>query len=234
MRIQTNPNPQLPRTTPPPSDTPSTADERMLAWAEHNKDQVALGTNLVVAMGNGHQYVVAGTHVGPAQKSLNGIRQFLTAGVQEVQAAIQAGPSLALTAATEVVKPLVLSSAPAEVLPNIDQWYTPGVLGASVGLSVIKFVKTYKESQTRKDMGQSNSLMQTVGLITNGAHLATTTLGLVGVLGAALVPSMRGFASTAQGVALAGNVVAFGINWMEYFNNRSQSYSPLGDVKKPQ
>ena len=63
---------------------------------------------------------------------------------------------------------------------------------------------------------------------------SNTTLGLAGALAAAAVPSMSGFATAAQGIALGGNVVAFGVNWLDYFNERSRSYMPLGDVKKQQ
>jgi len=64
------------------------------------------------------------------------------------------------------------------------------------------------------------------------AQIATTALGLAGALTAVAVPSLHGFATTAQGIALGGNAVAFGVNWLDYFNERSRSYMPLGDVKK--
>ena len=233
MRIQQTPNPQLPRSTKPAGKSPQD-NQHVAEWLETNKAQIPEGRNLIVDTGDGHRYVVGGTKISPANQSFSAIQQFLTAGVQEVQAAIQAGPSLALTAATEVVKPMVMNNAPYEVAANIDQWYQPGLMGVSVGLSVIKFVKTYDAHKTRKAKGRPDSFMQTVGLWANGAHMATTAAGLAGVVGAALVPSLRGIGTTAQGVALAGNVVAFGINWLEYFSSRSQTLMPLDDVRKPQ
>jgi hypothetical protein len=233
MRIQQSPNPHLPRSAKPSGLAPKD-DRRMQEWAELNKHQIPEGRSLIVDLGDGHRYVVEGTKVSPAKKGFSALQQFLTAGVQEVQAAIQAGPSLALTAATEVVKPMVMNNAPYEVAANIDQWYQPGLMGVSVGLSLIKFARTYDAHMMRQTKGQPDSMIQTVGLWANGIHVATTAAGLAGVVGAALVPSLQGIGATAQGVALAGNVVAFGINWLEYFNNRSQTLMPLDNIKKPQ
>jgi len=229
MRIQTAPNPKPPQKLP---DNLSRADKAVVEWAQQQADQVSLGQNLVVDLGDGHQYTVAGTRIGVANKTFGALQQFFTAGVQEVQAAINAGPSLALTGATELVKPMVLNNAPYEVLGNINQWYQPGLMGVSVGLSVIKFLKSYKQHQQLREMGVEPGFMKTTALIANGAQIATTALGLAGALTAVAVPSMHGFATAAQGIALGGNAVAFGVNWLDYFQTRGQSYMPLGDVKK--
>lgn len=210
----------------------SESDKAVVEWAHQQADQVSMGRNLVVDLGDGHQYTVAGTRIGAANKTFGALQQFFTAGVQEVQAAINAGPSLALTGATEVVKPLVLGNAPPEVLGNINQWYQPGLMGVSVGLSVIKFLKSYKEHQQIRELGGTPSIIKTTALIANGAQIANTALGLAGALTAVAVPSMQGFATAAQGIALGGNAVAFGVNWLDYFNTRGQSYAPLGDVRK--
>lgn len=232
MRIQQSPQPQMPKK--PESPPRNGGDQALKDWADQHRDQIQLGQNLVVDLGDGHRYVVSGTKVGPAHKTFSVISQFITAGVQEVQAAIQAGPSLALTGATEVVKPMVLQNVPYEVSSQIEQWYQPGVMGVSVGLSVIKFIQNYHAHKARQERGKPDSFVQQLGLVASGVHIATCTLGLGGAVVGALVPSLRGAATTAQGVALAGNVVAFGINWLEYFNSRRADVMPLGDVKKPQ
>lgn len=203
-----------------------------IEWAQQQADQLAAGRNLVVDLGDGHEYTVAGTRIGPAEKTFSALQQFFTAGVQEVQSAINAGPSLALTGATEVVKPMITGGLPYEVAGNIEQWYQPGLMGVSVGLSVIKFLKTYKQHQAYREIGETPPIIKTAALVANGAQIATTALGLAGALTAVAVPSLHGFATTAQGIALGGNAVAFGVNWLDYFNERSRSYMPLGDVKK--
>lgn len=229
MRIQNAPKPRTPSKLP---DKLSGKEKIAIEWAQQQADQLSSGRNLVVDLGDGHEYTVAGTRIGPAQKTFSALQQFFTAGVQEVQAAINAGPSLALTGATEVVKPMITGGLPYAVASNIDQWYQPGVMGVSVGLSVIKFLKTYKQHQTYREMGETPPIIKTAALVANGAQIATTALGLAGALTAVAIPSMQGFATTAQGIALGGNAVAFGVNWLDYFNERSRSYMPLGDVKK--
>lgn len=231
MRIQNAPQPRTPAKLP---DNVSGKDKVAIEWARQQADQVALGTNLVLDLGDGHEYMVAGTRINPAQKTFSALQQFFTAGVQEVQAAINSGPSLALTGATEVIKPMITGGLPYGVASNINQWYQPGLMGVSVGLSVIKFLKSYQQHQQFREMGESAPIIKTAALVANGAQIATTTLGLAGALAAAAVPSMSGFATAAQGIALGGNVVAFGVNWLDYFNERSRSYMPLGDVKKQQ
>ena len=230
MRIQQAPKPQLPKTTKSSGKPP--VDSRLVEWANENRTQIALGRNLVVDTGDGHRYEVAGTKISPAQKSFSALQAFLTAGAQEIEAAIQAGPSLALTSVAQVVKPMVLQNVPYNIVSNIDQWYQPALMGVSVGLSIAKFVNTYDAHLKRQAKGGPSSTIQQVGLWANGLQVLTTTAGLAGVVGAALVPSLKGIGTTAQGVALAGNVVAFGINWLEYFHNRSQAIVPLEDVKK--
>jgi len=229
MRIQNAPKPRTPSKLP---DKLSGKEKIAIEWAQQQADQLSSGRNLVVDLGDGHEYTVAGTRIGPAQKTFSALQQFFTAGVQEVQAAINAGPSLALTGATEVVKPMITGGLPYAVASNIDQWYQPGVMGVSVGLSVIKFLKTYKQHQTYREMGETPPIIKTAALVANGAQIATTALGLAGALTAVAIPSMQGFATTAQGIALGGNAVAFGVNWLDYFNERSRSYMQLGDVKK--
>lgn len=241
MRIQNSPNPQLPRTTPkPPSpEQPEEppirpSDRHIIQWAKDNSGQLPAGQKMVIDMGDGHRYEVEGTGITPYSTRFTAIQQFLTAGVQEVQAAIQAGPSLALTGAAEVVKPLVLQNAPYEVVQNIDQWYQPGLMGASVGLAVVKFISTYNAHKARQAKGQKDSFIQKAGLVTNFVHMAACTAGLGAAITGALVPALRGPANVVQGVAMGTNVVTFGINWLEYFNNRKQTLNPLGDIKKQQ
>ncbi len=229
MRIQNAPKPRMPAKLP---DKLSGKEKIAIEWAQQQADQLAAGRNLVVDLGDGHEYTVAGTRIGPAEKTFSALQQFFTAGVQEVQAAINAGPSLALTGATEVVKPMITGGLPYEVAGNIEQWYQPGLMGVSVGLSVIKFLKTYKQHQAYREIGETPPIIKTAALVANGAQIATTALGLAGALTAVAVPSLHGFATTAQGIALGGNAVAFGVNWLDYFNERSRSYMPLGDVKK--
>ena len=229
MRIQNAPKPRVPSKLP---DKLTGKEKIAIEWAQQQADSLAAGRNLVVDLGDGHEYTVAGTRIGPAEKTFSALQQFFTAGVQEVQAAINAGPSLALTGATEVVKPMITGGLPYEVASNINQWYQPGVMGVSVGLSVIKFLKTYKQHQAYREMGETPPIIKTAALVANGAQIATTALGLAGALTAVAVPSLHGFATTAQGIALGGNAVAFGVNWLDYFNERSRSYMPLGDVKK--
>ena len=229
MRIQNTPKPRVPAKLP---DKLSGKEKIAIEWAQQQAEGLAAGRNLIVDLGDGHEYTVAGTRIGPAEKTFSALQQFFTAGVQEVQAAINAGPSLALTGATEVVKPMITGGLPYEVASNINQWYQPGLMGVSVGLSVIKFLKTYKQHQAFREIGETPPIIKTAALVANGAQIATTALGLAGALTAVAVPSLSGFATTAQGIALGGNAVAFGVNWLDYFNERSRSYMPLGDVKK--
>lgn len=244
MRIQNSPPPQLPRNAsklapkpggPQQPQRPLTrGDKHVIEWAETNSTNLSQGQKMVIDLGDGHRYVVEGTGITPAQRGFSAIQQFLTAGVQEVQAAIQAGPSLALTGAAEVVKPMVLNNAPYEVVANIDQWYQPGLMGASVGLALVKFISTYNAHKARKAKGQKDTFIQSAGMVTNFVHMAACTAGLGAAITGALVPSLRGATNVVQGVALGTNVVAFGFNWLEYFNNRKQTLNPLGDIKKQQ
>ncbi len=231
MRIQNTPKPRTPAKLP---DQMSGKEKIAIEWARQQADRLPTDRSLIVDLGDGHEYMVAGTRIGPAQKTFSAMQQFFTAGVQEVQAAINSGPSLALTGATEVVKPMITGGLPYEVASNINQWYQPGLMGVSVGLSVIKFLKSYKQHQQFREMGETPPIIKTAALVANGAQIATSALGLAGALAAVAVPSMSGFATTAQGIALGGNVVAFGVNWLDYFGERSRSYMPLGDVKKQQ
>lgn len=200
-------------------------------WVEMQSSQIPEGRSLLIDMGDGHTYRIDGTKISPAVRSIDAVKQFITAGVQEVQAAIAAGPNLALVGVSQVVKPLVLNGASWEVTAQVDQWYQPGLQAASVGISLVNFVKRYKEEQERREIGQETTTMEKVGLIANGAHIATSAVGLLGAAGAALSPSLASFGPTAAGIALAGNVLTFGVNWLEYFDKRGDHIHPLGEVK---
>lgn len=237
MRIQASPNPNHPPRGPRPEkpldSTGCERDKRLTEWVELQSGEITAGRSLLVNLGEGHTYRIEGTKISPAARSIDSIKQFVTAGVQEVQAAIAAGPNLALVGVSQVVKPLVLNGASFEVAAQVDQWYQPGLQAASVGISLVNFVQRYHQEQQRREIGQETTTMEKVGLIANGAHIATSAIGLLGAAGAALSPSLQSFGPTAAGIALAGNVLTFGVNWLEYFDRRGDHIHPLGDVKKP-
>ncbi|MBS2037442.1 hypothetical protein JST97_20805 [bacterium] len=240
MRIQTAPNPNpgrsLPKGAPQPAPAPEDlrgSDKIAIEWARQQAELVANGQHLVVDMGDGHRYSVAGTRISPAEKTFGAIQQFITAGVQEVQAIINAGPGLAMSGATAAVKPMITGNLPPGVTSNIDQWYQPGLMAATVGLGLISFVKNYKQHQQYREMGVDAPFIKTAALVATGASIATSALGLAGAVVSVAAPQYAGFATVARGVALGGNAVAFGMNYLDYFNERSQSYAPLGDRTKP-
>jgi hypothetical protein len=244
MRIQTAPDPKLARTLqkggPQPPEDPNqlpddlrAGDKIAIEWAKQQAEVIANGQHLVVDMGDGHRYSVAGTRISPAEKTFGAIQQFITAGVQEVQAIINAGPGLAMSGATAAVKPMITSNLPPEVSANIDQWYQPGLMAATVGLGIVSFIKNYKAHQQYREMGVDPPFIKTAALVATGASIATSALGLAGAVVSVAAPQYAGFATAAHGVALGGNAVAFGMNYLDYFNERSQSYAPLGDRTKP-
>lgn len=229
MRIQAAPLPP-----PRPKGAPSPERSKVVVeWLEQQKDKVGVGQTLIWETDDGHQYRVEGNKIHPAERSFSVAKQFITAGIQEVQAAIAAGPNLALVGATQVIKPMVLANAPAEVVANVEQWYQPGLQAASVAISAASFIQRWNAQEQRKQAGTDSTLFQKIGLVANGLHIASSSLGLAGALGAAVSPSMAGFGAATAGIALASNVVIFGVNWLEYFHQRSDNIEPLGKIRKP-
>ena len=226
MRIDKQP-------TRPPA-TPKTLGQKVMAeWADNQKDEIASGQTLVVQMEDGTEYRVEGGLIGPASKRVSAFSQFVQASASEIAGAVKAGPNLSLLAATEVVKPLVLGHAPPEVASLVNQYYEPALMGASLSLSMHSFNTRYKAMQTRDVLGVRDTSLQTLGLWANGAHVLTSAVGFGGAVGAALIPSLASWAAPTWGVAVAGNVLSFGINWMEYISQRSSSDNPLGDNQPP-
>lgn len=218
MKITAAPPMKLPLRATRPSQPGDPVD----AWVQQQSQFVPSHQNLVVDLGNGTSYTVQGKQVGTAQKTLDHVAEFITAATQEVQAAIIAGPNLALLGVSEVVKPLVLNGVPPGVTSQVEQWYQPGIQVASVGLSLVNFARRYKEAQGKRTTGMEKAV-----LIANGAHIATSTIGLAGIAAAALLPSLQPYSSAAWGIALAGNVMAFGMNWLDYFQERGSHNAPL-------
>lgn len=229
MKIQQAPTPPTP---PRPRPTPVRPDP-VEVWAEGLKDQIPEGRCLIVESPEGQQYRINGSKISTHDSRLGNVTQFFGAAVQEIQAAIAAGPNLALLGATEVVKPLVLNQAPPAVVAHIDSWYQPAIQGVSIGLAVVNFSQRYRDFQHRRAVGMMTSPMQKVGLAMSALHVGTTAVGLAGLAGAALSPTLQAYAPMATGIALAGNVACFGFNWLEYFQTRSQTLHPLGDDHRP-
>ena len=203
-------------------------------WVEENKNQILVGDSLVVDLHDGRRYRVEGTRDGLATKSLGNMQQFVTAAVQEIQAAIQAGPNLALVGVSEVVKPMVLNNTPYEVSSLVNQWYQPGIQGVSVAISLVNFIKRYQQHEQKKEIGLKPTMTERITLGANALHIATSAVGLAGVVGGALSPALQTYTMPALGIAIAGNVLCFGANWLEYFQERGDAILPLeGPTKKP-
>ena len=229
MKIQQAPTPPTP---PRPRPEPARPDPVEI-WAQGLKDQIPEGRCLIVESPDGQQYRINGTKISTHEGRLSNVTQFFGAAVQEIQAAIAAGPNLALLGATEVVKPMVLNNAPAAVVSQIDSWYQPAVQGVSIALAALSFSQKYRALQQRRAIGMMSSPMQKVGLAMSALHVGTSAVGLAGLAGAAISPTLQAYAPLATGIALAGNVACFGFNWLEYFQNRSQTLHPLGDDHRP-
>jgi hypothetical protein len=120
----------------------------------------------------------------------------------------------------------------------VNEYYEPALMGASLLLSVNNFTTRYRGMQQRQLRGEQDTSMQKLGLWANGAHVLTSAIGFGGAVGSALIPALAHWAGPTWGIAVAGNVMSFGINYMEYFSQRSQTDNPLGDtppnIKKPQ
>lgn len=233
MKIQTTP----PKGPPPPRKPlpRPEQDELVYRWLEGQKEQVRVGDSLVVDLHDGRRFRVNGSKPGIAAAPLGNLQQFFTAGIQEVQAAIGAGPNLAIMGASQAVKPLVLMGVPDAVSSQVEQWYLPGVQGVSVALSLVNFIKRYQEQQNRKEIGLKPTVTERITLAANGLHIATSAVGLAGVAAGALSPALQHYALPALGIAVAGNVLCFAANYLEYFQERGDAILPLEgpEKKKP-
>lgn len=221
MRVQTTNHKQI-KYVPPPNHK-LTPEEQAKAERMREKLMPAFtdlksGESLNLEFYDGSRFILQGDE-SAKPKSFSGIKQFLTAATQELQVAIAAGPSLAVTALGEGVKPVILNGVPWDVSSNVDQWYAPAVRGISVLLSMQKFIEGYKANQAKKDAGIQLTSIDHISTAANGLHMVTSAVGLLGALGSA-IPALAPLGRTGVGIGIAGDVGAFAVNWMQYANER--------------
>lgn len=221
MRVQTTKQNQI-KYVPPPNRKLTPEEEarrdrireKLVPAFTDLKD----GETLNLEFYDGSKFILEGTEAAKP-KSLSGIKAFLTAATQEIQVAVASGPSLAVTALGEGVKPVILNGVPWDVTSNVEQWYTPAVRGISVLLSMQKFIEGWKANQVKKDAGIQLTTIDHISTAANGLHMVTSAVGLLGALGTA-IPALAPLGRTGVGIGIAGDVGAFAVNWMQYANER--------------
>lgn len=189
----------------------------------HMISQLGTGDKVVFQLADGRKVVLENNEQGPKTANwFTNIKEFLTAAGQEVSIAVNAGPNLTLSLATEAVKPVVLTGVPTDVLGHVDQWYAPAVRGVSIAISLKNFWDRWQANQNTVAAGEKLGAWDKVGIVADGLHVLTSSAGLIGAVGGALFPSFAGAAAVARGVALAGDIGSFAVNGIEYVNKRAE------------
>ncbi len=190
----------------------------------HMMGQLSAGDKVVFQLLDGRK-VVLENHAQDGPKAagwFSNVKEFLTAAGQEVSIAVNAGPNLTLSLATEAVKPVVLQGVPTDVLGHVNQWYTPAVRGVSIAISLKNFIDRWNSNQNTVMAGKKLDTWAKVGIVTDGLHVLTSSAGLIGAVGGALFPSFQTAAAVAKGVAIAGDIGSFAVNGLEYMNKRAE------------
>jgi len=220
---RTSGRPEEPPTQQASQDLVSLGERVTEKLKPHMLTQLGSGDKVVFQLADGRKVVLENPEGGPKTSGWFGnVKEFITAAAQEVGIAVNAGPNLALSGATELVKPVVLTGVGTDVVGHVDQWYQPAVRGVSIAISLKKFWDRWQANQNTVAAGQKLDAWDKVGIVSDGLHVLTSSAGLIGAVGGALFPSLRGAAAVATGVALAGDIGSFAVNGLEYINKRAE------------
>ena len=201
----------LPAYEPPPITSgqgqkpvaPAISQELQDLWAGSlHKDQ-----KLRIEINGSDSIVLQGTN----DKSwIDDAKNFAKKAVDQIRIGAQSGPCLALTVAGEAIKPLACLGLSDEQTSAVNSVYTPAVRGLCMVVSGIEMVESWKHHQKSLDKADL------IDMGISGLHVLTSAAGLAGAVARTLSPSLQQLGTIGLGLAVAGDLITFGRNRMQY------------------
>jgi hypothetical protein len=200
--------------TPPAVNLSQDSIDRFTSEAAQN---TPVGNRAILAVAGHDPITVEGQKAAFLPTALSDSKQVVTAVARELSMAAQAGPNLAITAASLALKPLVLQGVPSDVGAYVNQWYTPAVRALSAAYSVQAFVRGWQEGHSANpEENLPKTPLDGVNQVVEAAHVLTATAGFAGSVASAVDPALGNLGSIGMAVAVAGDVAEFSVNEMRY------------------
>lgn len=165
-----------------------------------------------------------------AERFLTSTGRVLSTTARGLVSITNADPSFAFSEAAQAVKPVVLQNMPSGVSDELDKFFMPMLKGVSFVMNVKKWIDRRKKTEIAKINGTYGT-MDKLGMVVDGAHLATDAVGMVGALGSIVVPGSPFFKGM-LGASFMADVGVYSFHALEYIGEQGKQQPP--DQPPPQ
>jgi hypothetical protein len=223
-----------PANNAPPPQTPPPADEDLggkivdklvssPAFNERVLKKMAKGEEVTIEVNGAPVVKIKAEGPGIMQRFIQGTKDFISYGAEEVSGIIQADPAFAFKEAALGVKSQVYNGLPSNVQEIAEVAFLPMLRIVALALDVKKFFDT----RNKLAAGEATRLDKFV----DGAHIATDVAGVVGAV-AFHVPSITPLAMPLTAVGLAGDIAAYSYHVLQYLRERGAVGAREGEAKE--
>ncbi|MEW6282674.1 MAG: hypothetical protein AB1758_28955, partial [Candidatus Eremiobacterota bacterium] len=175
-------------------------------------DLLAIDTELTVSINGQPAMKLKGEKENWGTRVARQSKLFISAAANELVGIASANPAMAFNATASAIKPMVLDGMPRQYVAATEEIFVPLQRGVVIAFDALKAYQRWKQNRA---LGDDAGGMDQVGMLVDGAHVATDAVGLVSSF-ARYIPALAGAAAIGLVIAIAGDIAAYSFNFIEY------------------
>lgn len=173
--------------------------------------------------------ILKGQRESLSSKVIRQTRNLMSAAGSELGALASSNPAMAFNTTMEAVRPVVMDGIPSQFHGPTQEILLPVQRGVLVLFDAYKAYERWKQNRV---LGEDAGALDQIGMLVDGAHVATSAVGLLGSIGR-YIPAVAAISAIGLTIAIAGDMAAYSFNLVEYINKRGKGAPPVPTPTPP-